>query len=482
MMPMDDSALLQEYARSGTESAFDMLVRRHIGLVYSAARRQVRDPQHAEDVTQAVFIVLARKAGQVARHPGLSGWLLQTTRYASNAHIRTTDRRVKREQEAAMQSDLNDSSPAIWAQLEPHLDEAMASLGATDRAVLAMRYFENKTAAEIAKALQLNEEAAKKRAIRALEKLRKFLGKKGLTLSAGAIAATVSTNAVQAAPTALASAVTAVAISGTTLTSATILAATKTITMTTLQKIAVTVALTVTIGGGVYAAKQARDARAEVQKLQVQQAPLTGQIKQLQDQLVGMTNQLVAMGDQSSKNQREDPDLLKLRGQVGVFKRQAEEADQKAKAAEQKLAELLSVKTQFAKSQSTMVSNAKEVGLAMLLFAVDNGDRLPTDFLQITNQLGGYDKLSKMGVYEFDLLNVGTDGHVDGINVKNLANSAHPDMVVLRERMARQSPDGSWNRIYGYLDGRVVVATSYDGNFDAWEKANTYTPPPSLAN
>jgi RNA polymerase sigma factor (sigma-70 family) len=212
MMPMDDTALLQEYARTGAETAFATLVERQVGLVYSAAFRQMRDPQHAEDVTQAVFIVLARKAAQVARHPGLSGWLLQTTRYAANAHIRNNMRRVRREQEAAMQSNLNDSSPDVWAQLEPHLDEALASLGATDRAVLALRYFENKTAAEIGHALKLNEEAAKKRANRALEKLRNFFTKRGVTLSARAIAIAVTTNSAQAAPAGLAKTIAATAI------------------------------------------------------------------------------------------------------------------------------------------------------------------------------------------------------------------------------------------------------------------------------
>jgi RNA polymerase sigma factor (sigma-70 family) len=209
MMPMDDTALLQEYARTGAETAFAALVERHIGLVYSAAFRQVRDRQHAEDVTQAVFIVLARKAAQVARHPGLSGWLLQTTRYAANAHIRSNVRRVRREQEAAMQSEMNDPSPDVWGQLAPHLDDALASLGTTDRAVLALRFFENKTAAEIGQSLKLNEEAAKKRANRALEKLRKFFIKRGVALSAGAIAATVSANSVQAAPAGLAKTVAA---------------------------------------------------------------------------------------------------------------------------------------------------------------------------------------------------------------------------------------------------------------------------------
>src|ERR1035438_3927567 len=188
MLPMEDIALLQEYARNASEPAFAALVERHVGLVYSAARRQVRDPQLAEDVTQAGFIILAHKAGRLTRHPGLSGWLLQTTRYAANAHIRAAIRRTRREQEAAMQSELNESSPAVWAQLEPLLDEAMASLGETDRAVLALRYFENQTAAEIGRRLKLNEEAAKKRVRRALEKLRTFFHKRGIDSTAATIA------------------------------------------------------------------------------------------------------------------------------------------------------------------------------------------------------------------------------------------------------------------------------------------------------
>ncbi|HEY4414532.1 MAG TPA: sigma-70 family RNA polymerase sigma factor [Verrucomicrobiae bacterium] len=200
---MNDTELLREYARSASDSAFAALVERHAGIVYSAALRQVRDPHHAQDITQAVFVVLARKAGRLARHPSLAGWLLLATRYAANAHIRAAVRRSQREQEAIMQSNPTESYAAEWIQLEPLLDEAMASLGEIDRAALALRYFENRTAAEIGLALHMQEEAAKKRTGRALDKLRKFITRRGVMLSAIAITGAITANSVQAAPAGL---------------------------------------------------------------------------------------------------------------------------------------------------------------------------------------------------------------------------------------------------------------------------------------
>ncbi|MGB7746661.1 MAG: sigma-70 family RNA polymerase sigma factor [Verrucomicrobiia bacterium] len=209
---MHDMALLRDYAQGQSEPAFAELVRRYVNLVYSAALRQLRDPHLAEEATQAVFVVLARKAGRLPRNTVLSGWLLKATRYAANSQIRSASRRAQREQEAYMQSTLNEPDDAAWEQLAPLLDEAMASLGEPDRDAIALRFFENKTAREIAMALKLSEEAAQKRVVRSLEKLRAFFAKRGVSSTTAIIAGAISTHSVQPAPAALAKAVTAIAI------------------------------------------------------------------------------------------------------------------------------------------------------------------------------------------------------------------------------------------------------------------------------
>ena len=214
MMTGDDMTLVREFAagNSGTasaESAFAALVERHIGLVHSAALRQAGDAHLAQEITQAVFIILARKAATLGPDTVLAAWLYRTTRYAAADARRASRRRQVREQEAFMQSTLNQPDHDTWAQLAPLLDDAMAELGETDRTALVLRYFENKTAAEIAAALRMKEDAVQKRVARALEKLRARFVKRGVTLTATVIAGAVAANSVQAAPVGLAVTVTA---------------------------------------------------------------------------------------------------------------------------------------------------------------------------------------------------------------------------------------------------------------------------------
>jgi len=211
-MMNDDMALVRDYAGSRSEPAFATLVVRHIALVHSVASRQVGDPHLAQDVTQAVFIILAHKAGSLGPDTILSAWLYRTACYVAAETRRTRRRREQREQEAYMQSTLNDPQAGAWEQLSPLLDEAVAGLSEPDRAALVLRFFESKTASEIAAALKVNEDAAQKRVTRALEKLRIVFRKHGVTSTTAIIAGAISANSVQAAPPAMAKLITTVAM------------------------------------------------------------------------------------------------------------------------------------------------------------------------------------------------------------------------------------------------------------------------------
>ena len=217
-----DHELLTRFARTGDEAAFAALVQRHVNLVWSAARRFTGDDTLASEVTQAVFIILAQKAGRLSAQTVLTGWLYQTARLTAANALKENRRRQQREHQAYMEATLNRggdaSSPtaneSIWQQLAPVLDEAMHALRTADRDAVLLRYFENKSLADVGAALGVTEDAARVRVNRALDKLRALLAKQGIKFGAALLATAVVENSVQAAPKALVAKVSVIAAKG----------------------------------------------------------------------------------------------------------------------------------------------------------------------------------------------------------------------------------------------------------------------------
>jgi RNA polymerase sigma factor (sigma-70 family) len=243
-----DRELLARYVREDAEDAFADLVHRHLGLVYSAALRQVRSPQLAEEVAQSVFLDLARGAARLRPDTILSAWLYQVTRRTAIDVVRRETSRQLREQIATEMNAMN--AAAEWTHIAPLLEEAMHTLDPNDRAAVLLRYFENKSLQEVGNALGTSDNAAQKRLARAMERLRKFFARRGVVVGASGLMLALSTQAIQASPVGLAMTISTAAVQGAYMSAAPALV-TQTIIMTTLQKALLVTGLALGVAVGV---------------------------------------------------------------------------------------------------------------------------------------------------------------------------------------------------------------------------------------
>jgi RNA polymerase sigma factor (sigma-70 family) len=321
---LTDQQLLREYAERRSEAAFAELVRRHVDLIYSAALRMVCDSHLAQDVTQGTFVALARSAPHLTERAALSGWLHRTTQNIAAQTVRTDVRRRAREQEAAAMNELfATESDGLWERIAPHLDAALGELSEVDRDALLLRYFERKSAQEMAQVLGVSDEAAQKRVSRAVERLREFFAKRGVTVGASGLVVVISANAVQAAPVGLAVAIsTTVALAGTTVTATATATAVKTIAMTTLQKTLVAATIAVMAGAGIYEIREASQLREQNQALQQQQASFATQLQQLERERSDATKRLAALAEELARVKKNPSEVLRLRGEVGVLRQE----------------------------------------------------------------------------------------------------------------------------------------------------------------
>ncbi len=317
-----DSELLREYAENGTESAFTDLVERHIALVYSSALRIIVDTHLAEDVTQATFATLAREARHLAGRGFLASWLHRTASNLAAKLVRGEMRRRARDREAAaMQTSPSESDPD-WKRVAPRLDAALNKLAEADRAILLLRFFEKKTAREIGMALKLSEEAAQKRATRALDRLRGLLNGQGLALSGTTLATLIATQAVGAAPIGLSTSVSAAALAGGAVAGGITLTTFKLIAMSKLKIGAVSALVVASVATPLVIQQQnLTRLRAENESLQEQARQaivLRGENEELSGELSN-----ARQGQSLGKAQLAE--LLRLRGEVGPLRRDSQD-------------------------------------------------------------------------------------------------------------------------------------------------------------
>src|SRR3954464_7757861 len=195
---MDDAVLLGRYVSTGCQASFQEIVTRHSGWVFSLSLRAVRDRHLAEDVTQAVFIILAKKACGIREGTPLSGWLFKAARFAVSDALKRRTRMRNRENRFAeffRAANGDDGATALGDpnasevsdELSHTLDEALACLSDGDRHAVLLRFYEGKSLAEVGQVLDISEEAAKKRVSRAVDKLRKQFANKGVIAGASFI-------------------------------------------------------------------------------------------------------------------------------------------------------------------------------------------------------------------------------------------------------------------------------------------------------
>jgi RNA polymerase sigma factor (sigma-70 family) len=410
---LTDQQLLRDYAGCRSDTAFSELVRRHIDFIYSAALRMVCDSHLAEDVTQGVFVALAQTAGQLTDRPVLSGWLHRTTQNLAANTVRSEVRRRAREQEAAaMNQLLATESDATWEIIAPHLDTALGELNEADRDILLLRYFERKSACDMAQILGTSEEAAQKRVSRAVERLREFFSKQKITIGASGLAVLISANAIQAAPVGLAAMISAAAVLvGTAVQTSALIAATKTIAMTTLQKTIICAAFVAAVGTGIFEAHQNSKLQNQIQTLQQQQAPLAEQIRQLQADNESLSHRLAEIGEAKKLSEAQFNELLKLRSQTG-----------QTRTALQELAKMKSNVAQQRSEMPAYFTNAMAQGISMS---------------EKFRKKAALAKLARMK----EKLNL-TDDQEQAINdlmVKNIENSSQQTLSAILGRPANQA-------------------------------------------
>lgn len=214
---MQDNELIAEYVDNGSQRAFEELVNRYLPMVYACASRKVGTGD-ADDVAQAVFLILARKAESLRRRTdcqSLAGWMFRSTCYAAAQSLRSRQRRIQRETQAMIEqnAEIDMRADRFWAEASDRLDTIIARLGEKDREAVLLHYFAGAPHAAVGRALAVSEDAAAKRLSRAVEKLRQWLKRDGMAVDREQLESAMLTHGARPAPAAVVAACVAAGVS-----------------------------------------------------------------------------------------------------------------------------------------------------------------------------------------------------------------------------------------------------------------------------
>ena len=460
----DGKQLLAKYVQNGSEAAFRDLVGRYTNLVYSVALRSVNGDRHlAEDISQNVFIDLARMARKLSPGVMLGGWLHRHTCFVASKAVRSEHRRQARERQSAQMSALEDHSEANLARIAPIIDDAIDQLGEEDRMAILLRFFEQQDFNSVGAVLGSTADTAQKRVSRALEKLQGLLERQGIKCSAVALTTLLSAAAISAAPAGLAASLAGTAFGAVAAGAGGIFTIAKFVAMTKLKLGIITAVVTV-------AAIPLWTQHRSLTKLRQENESLRQQTQQfavLFAENERLSNLVAKANSQGARDQSSE--LLKLRGEVGVLTRQLTEAATQPRS-----------KAPVSQPQATADPEElqKEVAigkmnytkgwmLAFMQYADDHRGAFPTNFEMATPYLGGWTNES-LTPEQFQIVYQGS---------RNAITNPQ-SVIVVREKDAWQALDGGWLRAYAFADGHSEIHRADDGNFQSWEAQHIIAPRP----
>ncbi len=460
--------LLAAYVENGSETAFRELVSRHVNLVYATALRLAGGDAHrAQEVAQTVFVQLAQNAHKLSRESALGGWLHRTTCNVASKALRTERRRLERETQAMLMNAQSHEGEVRMESVAPILDEAINQLGEEDRAAILLRFFEQQDFRAVGLALGSNEDAARMRVNRALEKLQGMLKRKGVAFSTTALGSMLTASAVSAAPAGL-----GVSIAGAAFTVATVKGGGATVGILNLMsqfKAGIAGAILVTgLAGTLVLQHQAATRLQRENELLKQRAAL------LQEEMDALKRRPVPQATSAQFTDQERTELLRLRGDMGLMRGQlaaVNRENERLVASVRQQAEKLQTEADLAAEDEhkavRYANSAKRLCLALHVYRGKHNEAFPESFAQLSE--AAKDILGAESYEQFELFPLSG----------KLSELADPSKTIVTRGGLFQMSSGKWTMAYGMADGSVYRVNSSTPDFREEEKRLNFVYPSS---